>query len=286
MTVRVYRTAQGLARGDGDELLLLELPHPDVKALLQDDIELARTARVTGRLRLAETEILTPVRRPGKIVIAGATYRDHVIEAGMPIPETTLFTTVPSEFVVGDLVVGPEAPLVLPAEAPDQVDYEAEVAVVIGRAGREIAVADGWRHVGGLMAANDVSARDVQLRGFTNGVITDDGQVRQGKIFPSFKALGPALVTQEEFTLPLDLAISTWVNGELRQNSRTSEMLFSIPEVLATVSATVPLEVGDVVLTGTPAGVALGTGKYLRAGDVVEIEVEGLGRLRSEVVRG
>lgn len=282
----LYRTAKGLARRVGDELELLDLPHADVKALLEDDVELARTARVLDRVALVAVDVLTPAPRPGKIVIAGANYRDHVIEAGMPIPEAALFTTVPSELIFDGLVVGPMAPLVLPPEAPDQVDYEAEVAVVVGRAGRDIPVEDGWRHVGGLVVANDVSARDVQLKGFTNGVITDDDQVRRGKIFPSFKAVGPALVTVDELALPLDLAITTRVNGELRQNSRTSEMLFTIPEVLATVSATVPLEVGDVVLTGTPAGAAVGTGRYLRAGDVVEIEVESLGLLCSAVVAG
>lgn len=284
--MRIYRTHKGLARQEGGELLLLDLPHSDVKALLEDDVSLASSARVTERLPLAGTEVLSPVAKPGQIVIAGANYRDHVIEAGMPIPEAALFTLVPGELVTDGLVVGPSAPLVLPAEAPDQVDYEAEVAVIVGKGGRNIAVADGWDHVGGLTVANDVSARDVQLKGFTNGIITDNDQVRKGKIFPSFKTLGPALVTVDELELPLDLAVTTRVNGELRQNSRTSEMLFPIPEVLATVSAEVRLEPGDIVLTGTPAGAAVGSGRYLRAGELVEIEIEGLGRIRSEVVRG
>ncbi|RSM70532.1 fumarylacetoacetate hydrolase family protein [Kibdelosporangium aridum] len=274
-----------MARGEGDELLVLDLPHPDVKALLEDDIELARTAPVIDRLPLADAQLLAPVPMPGQIVIAGANYRDHVIEAGMPVPDRALFTLVPAEFVVDGLVVGPDAPLVLPAEAPDQIDYEAELAVVIGKPGKDISVADAWSHVGGLIVVNDVSARDVQLKGFTNGIITDQDQVRKGKIFPSCKTTGPAVVTVDELALPLDLAITTRVNGELRQDSRTSQMLFPIPEVLQTVSAEVALETGDIVLTGTPSGVAVATGKYLRAGDIVEIEVEGLGAIRSEVVR-
>lgn len=217
--------------------------------------------------------------RPGKIVIAGANYRDHVLEAGLPVPKSVVFIVVS-----GDMVTGPHSPIVLPVEAPSQVDYEAEVALVVGVGGSDIAAADAWRHVGGLTVVNDVSARDVQLAGITDGAISDPASVGRGKSFPTFKPMGPGLVTPDEFDQPLDLAITTRVNGELRQNGRTSEMMFSVPEIIETVSATVPLAGGDVVLTGTPSGVALASGRYLRAGDLVEIEIDGLGRLSNTVV--
>jgi 2-keto-4-pentenoate hydratase/2-oxohepta-3-ene-1,7-dioic acid hydratase in catechol pathway len=118
----------------------------------------------------------------------------------------------------------------------------------------------------------------------TEGVVTDTATVAREKTIPTFKPLGPAVVTVEEFGQPLDLAITTRVNGELRQDSRTSRMLRTVPEIMADVSASVPLEVGDVVLTGTPSGVALASSRYLRPGDVVDIEIEGIGRLRNKVM--
>ncbi|MCI2420024.1 fumarylacetoacetate hydrolase family protein [Saccharopolyspora sp. K220] len=276
--MRLYRTPRGLARGEGNELLLLDLPHPDVEALLTHDLSLARTASVLERIPTDSAELLAPVAAPGKVVIAGANYLDHLAEAEMPTPSSVVFITVS-----GEMVVGPRSPILLPAEAPGHVDYEAELAIVVGTPGKGIRAADAWRHVAGLTIVNDVSARDVQLAGMTDGAISDTGAVARGKTFPTFKPLGPAVVTAEEFEQPLDLAITTRVNGELRQNGRTSEMLFSIPEIIETVSASVPLDVGDVVLTGTPSGVALASGAYLRPEDIVDIEIEGIGHLHNTV---
>ncbi|MDX3239698.1 fumarylacetoacetate hydrolase family protein [Streptomyces sp. ME03-5709C] len=276
--MRLYRTPAGLARGEGDELALLDLPHLDVADLLSDGIEQARHAPVRSKIPLQEAVLLSPVAVPGTLVIAGANYRDHVAEAGMPTPTAPPFLTV-----TGMHATGPNEPIWLPAEAPSQVDYEAELAVVIGRPGRDIPVGRAWHHVAGLIAVNDVSARDVQLAAMTNGVVTDIDGVRRGKSFPHFKPMGPALVTVDETGTDVDLAIRTYVNGEVRQDSRTSEMIFSVPEIISHVSATTPLLPGDVVLTGTPGGVALASGGYLRSGDVVIVEIEGLGRLRNPV---
>jgi 2-keto-4-pentenoate hydratase/2-oxohepta-3-ene-1,7-dioic acid hydratase in catechol pathway len=277
--MRLYRTADGLARGEGGELLLLDLPHPDIGALLADDIELARGARVTRRIPEAEASLLAPEAAPGTVVIGGASYLDHIVEAGMPMPGAPVFITI-----TGDQVVGPNSVVELPAEAPDRVDYEAELVIVIGKAGSDIPIAEAWSHVAGFTAVNDVSARDVQLEGMTDGVITDVAKMARGKTFPTFKPMGPALVTVDEFAQPLDLSITTRINGELRQNGRTSKLLFSVPQFIQTVSASVPLAVGDVILTGSPAGIALATGKYLRAGDVIDIEIEGIGQLHNKVV--
>lgn len=279
MTLRLYRTPDGLAREEGEELVVLDLPHPDVGALLLDDFSLAATASTRLRVPRNTTTLLAPFPQPGKVVLAGANYRDHVKEAGMPIPDAAVFITV-----TGGMVTGPSSDIVLPADAPGCVDYEAELAVVIGVGGKDIPAARAWDHIAGLTVANDVSARDVQLAGMREGVITDTATVARGKTYPTFKPLGPALVTPDELTQPLALGITTWVNGEVRQHSNTDQMLFSVPEIIETVSASVPLEAGDVVLTGTPAGVALASGRYLQAGDVVEICIEQIGRLYNKVI--
>ncbi|MFF0223307.1 fumarylacetoacetate hydrolase family protein [Streptomyces sp. NPDC004629] len=279
MTLRLYCTPYGLAREEEDELVVLDLPHPDVGALLRDDFSLAGTASALLRLPARTTTLLAPLSHPGKVVLAGANYRDHVKEAGMPIPDAAVFITV-----TGSMVTGPYSDIVLPADASGCVDYEAELAVVIGVGGTNIPAARAWDHIAGLTVANDVSARDVQLAGMREGVITDTVAVARGKTYPTFKPLGPAVVTTDEFARPLALDITTWVNGEVRQHSNTDQMLFSVPEIIETVSASVPLEAGDVVLTGTPAGVALASGRYLQAGDIVEIRIDQIGHLRNKVI--
>ncbi|HEY0452572.1 fumarylacetoacetate hydrolase family protein [Actinophytocola sp.] len=281
--MRLYRTTRGLARGDGDALLLLDLPHPDVGSLLADDVAQARTARVTDRVAPGSVTLLAPVSAPATVVVVGANYRDHVAEAGIVLP------TAPQFFAVSagrDLFTGPGSPIVLPPEAPGHVDYEAELAVVIGAGGKDIRATDAWHHVGGLAVANDVSARDVQFRGMRDGAVVDLPAVRRSKTFPTFKPLGPVVVTPDEFTQPLDLAITTHVNGELRQKGRTSDMLFSVAELVAAVSATITLVPGDLILTGTPAGVGLASGTYLKAGDTVEVAIDGIGELRNAMTAG
>jgi len=133
--------------------------------------------------------------------------------------------------------------------------------------------------VGGLTVANDVSARDIQFQGMRDGGVVDLAPIQRSKTFPTFKPLGPAMVTPDEFSPPLDLAVTTRVNGELRQNGRTGEMLFSLPELIEAVSARIPLAPGDLILTGTPAGVGLASGAYLKPGDTVDVAAEGIGHL-------
>ncbi|RZL68783.1 MAG: fumarylacetoacetate hydrolase family protein, partial [Rhodococcus sp. (in: high G+C Gram-positive bacteria)] len=198
-----------------------------------------------------------------------------------PMPTAPVFITT-----TGDVVVGPDVEIVLPADAPDHVDYEGELALIVGSEGKNIPAEDAWKYIAALTIVNDVSARDVQLSGMVDGVITDISRMRRGKAFPTFKPLGPCLATVDEFGTPLDLAITTYVNGEVRQSARTSEMIFSIPEIINHVSSSTRLMPGDVILTGTPAGVGLATDTYLKAGDLVEIEIEGIGRLTNPVVSG
>jgi 2-keto-4-pentenoate hydratase/2-oxohepta-3-ene-1,7-dioic acid hydratase in catechol pathway len=277
--MRLYRTRDGVARADGDDLVLVELPGHDVIPGLADRIDLAREARERGRIPLADAELLCPTAHPGKVVLAGGNYLDHVAEAGLATATAPVFLTM-----AGDAVVGPGISIVLPADAPDHVDYEGELALIVGPGGSNIAAADAWNHIAALTIVNDVSARDIQLAGMADGAITAIDNVRRAKGFPTFKPLGPCLVTVDEFESPLNLQITTYVNGEVRQSARTSEMIFSIPEIVEYVSSAVHLATGDLILTGTPGGVGLATGAYLKAGDLVEIEIEGIGRLTNPVV--
>jgi 2-keto-4-pentenoate hydratase/2-oxohepta-3-ene-1,7-dioic acid hydratase in catechol pathway len=267
-------------RDDGI-LEVLDLPYHDIGELLRAGVALAATAVVVDEMPVESAEPLAPVRRPGKVVIAGGNYLDHVKEAGLRTPQE-----VPFVVASGDVVIGPHDNIVLPAEAPHFVDYEGEVAIVIGKAGSHVAANRALEYVGGLTIVNDVTARDVQLRGLADGTVADVGYIVRAKQFPTFKPTGPAVVTVDEFTDPLDVRITTRVNGEVRQDSRTTQMIFGIPHIIEAVSAAVDLAVGDLVLTGTPAGVALAGGVYLQDGDTVDVTVENIGVLSNTVVRG
>jgi 2-keto-4-pentenoate hydratase/2-oxohepta-3-ene-1,7-dioic acid hydratase in catechol pathway len=217
------------------------------------------------------TRLLAPLR-PGKVVAIGLNYRDHIRETGMDAPGAPLvFAKFPSS------VVGPEEAVVLPAAAPERVDWEVELAVVIGRTMRDVGAEHALEHVAAYTVANDVSARDVQL---------GDGQWVRGKSFDTFCPLGPVLVTPDELPDPQTLALRTRVNGETVQDSVTSEMIFSVAEILSYCARCFTLEPGDVVLTGTPWGCGgfMTPPRYLRPGDVMECEIDGIGTLRSPVV--
>jgi len=282
--MRIYLTADGLGRRAGNELLLLDLAHRDLGEVFADTNDrdqafaLLRDATVAKRVRVAEAELRAPVTPPGRFVLVGANYEDHVREAGMPMPESPVFVMVPDHGVCG-----PSDTIRLPAEAPSMVDYEGELAVVLAKGGRNIPAARAWSHIGGLTVVNDVSARDVQLSAMTDGVITDSSAVARAKSFPSFKPLGPAVLLPEQVTGQPDLRLQTRVNGEVRQQGWTGDMIFDLAEIIAYVSRTEQLRPGDVVLTGTPSGVGLVSGDYLRAGDGVEVEIEGIGTLTNPV---
>jgi 2-keto-4-pentenoate hydratase/2-oxohepta-3-ene-1,7-dioic acid hydratase in catechol pathway len=225
----------------------------------------------TGAPRpLAEVRLLAPVPRPGKIICVGLNYRDHAKETGKAIPtEPILF----SKFA--NSVVGPGADVVVPPEA-EELDYEAELAVVIGRRASRVAVADALGHVAGYACANDVSARSLQFL---------SGQWLLGKAIDTFLPLGPFLVTADEVPDPQALGIRSLVNDELRQDSNTGEMIFGVAELIAYASRTITLEPGDLLVTGTPSGVGMATDppRYLRNGDRVRVEIDGLGRLDNTV---
>ena len=226
---------------------------------------------VEATFPLTSVKLCAPILRPGKIICIGLNYRDHAIESKMAIPDRP---TVFSKYTTS--IIGPGDDIVLP-KISEKPDYEAEFALVIGKGGRHIAEADWKNHVFGYMNLNDVSARDVQLA---------TTQWVMGKTFDTFCPMGPYLVTADEVADPHNLNISLTVNGETLQNSNTRELIFKIPQLIAYLSSVMTLESGDVISTGTPAGVGLGWNppKWLKAGDEVVVRVEGLGELKNRCV--
>jgi 2-keto-4-pentenoate hydratase/2-oxohepta-3-ene-1,7-dioic acid hydratase in catechol pathway len=233
--------------------------------------DMAEVAETSGqRLPLSDVKLLAPIARPPRIFCIGLNYRDHAAESRMELPPVpTVF------FKLVSAIVGPDAAIELP-RLTEQADYEAELAVVIGPGGKNIAAADWSKHVFGYTILNDVSARDVQL---------STSQWSLGKSFDTFAPLGPAIVSAPEIADPHRLDIQLAVNGEVLQSSNTRELIFPIPELIAYISSIARLETGDIISTGTPAGVGLGRNpqRWLRPGDEIVIEITSLGRLRNPV---
>jgi 2-keto-4-pentenoate hydratase/2-oxohepta-3-ene-1,7-dioic acid hydratase in catechol pathway len=210
------------------------------------------------------------IERPGKIICVGLNYRDHAEETGAELPKAPLLFAK-----WGNTLIGHGEAIVLPPESAE-VDYEAELGVVIGTGGRHIAEADALDHVRGYICVNDVSARDLQFA---------DGQWTRGKSPDTFCPVGPRLVPREEIADPQALAIRCVLNGEVMQDSTTANMIFSVAEIISYVSRTVTLDPGDLIATGTPAGVGVFRDPkvLLKDGDEVTVEVEGLGALTNPV---
>lgn len=223
------------------------------------------------RLPVEAMRLLAPIPRPPKIICIGLNYRDHAAESNLPVPQTpTVFSKYPTA------VIGPGQPIVLPKNST-QPDYEAEFAIVIGKGGRYIPE-EKWReHVFGYTIVNDVSARDFQMA---------TSQWMIGKTFDSFCPIGPAVVTDDEIADPHNLRISLTLNGELLQNSNTANLIFKVPKLIAYLSSVFTLEPGDIIATGTPAGVGMARTppRWLRVGDSVAVTIEGVGKLVNPVV--
>jgi 2-keto-4-pentenoate hydratase/2-oxohepta-3-ene-1,7-dioic acid hydratase in catechol pathway len=220
---------------------------------------------------LADADLLAPVPRPGKVVAIGRNYREHADEEGVEPPAAPLvFSKWPSS------VVGPGADIRWDPELTRQVDYEAELAVVIGRQARNVSEADALDHVLGYTCLNDVSARDIQF---------GDGQWVRGKSLDTFCPMGPVLVTTADIPNPQDLEITCRLRGEVVQHSRTSQMYFGVAAIVSYCSRSFTLEPGDVIATGTPGGVGFFREPQLLLGDgdEVEVEIEGIGALRNPV---
>jgi 2,4-diketo-3-deoxy-L-fuconate hydrolase len=229
---------------------------------------------VKGSQPIVGARLLPPIERPGKILCAGVNYLSHKDENPSAVLPAVpfFFSKLPSA------VVGPGDPIVLP-EPTSEVDYEVELAVVIGRRAKRLSEEDALSCVFGYTVANDVSARDVQFV---------DNQITLGKGFDTFCPIGPAIVAVHDLPDPQDLTVASYVNGERRQYERTAGMLFPVAQLLSFLSRHITLEPGDVVTTGTPAGVGTfrSPPEYLRPGDVVDVEVDVIGRLSNPVAAG
>ena len=262
---------------DGTTYDLLPItPDIDGSFLANDGVNRVRAALEAGELEVLDTEgvrVGPPLARPGKVICIGLNYRDHAEETGADIPgEPVVFLKTP------DTIVGPYDQVLVPRKSV-KTDWEVELGVVIGRTARYLSTVDDARAcIGGYVLSHDVSEREFQLeRG---------GQWDKGKNCETFNPLGPWLVTADEVGDPQALGLRLWVNGEPRQDGNTANMNFGVAELVRYVSQFMVLEPGDVINTGTPAGVALGQPEpkpYLRPGDVIELEIDGLGRQRQVV---
>src|SRR4051794_36829381 len=231
--------------------------------------ERAAAAAGEGGIPLAQAELLAPIPDPEKLICIGLNYRDHAEETGQEIPAAPMWF---AKFA--NSLCGSGHPVVLPAAHAEYVDYEAELALVIGRETRNVSEQDALAAIAGAMPFNDVSARDLQLQ---NPLWTS------GKAIDTFAPCGPALVTLDDVPEIQAIGLRTRINGELLQEGNTREQIFGVAESVAWLSRTMPLLPGDIIATGPPAGVGASKGRFLRAGDVVEVELDGLGTLSNRV---
>lgn len=265
--MRLVSYAGGFGRREDDHVIPMGT---DIVAHLRDPMT---SAEAGEPIPLAEVRVLAPVPRPEKIVCIGLNYRDHAIETGQALPEQPILFAK-----WANSVIGPGTAIEIPPET-SQADYEAELGVVIGRRARNVSEGQALDHVAGYTCCNDVSARDLQMA---------VSQWTRGKAIDTFLPMGPVLVTVDEIPDPQQLAIRCLVNGEERQSSTTSQMIFGVAELVAYLSRTMTLEPGDVIATGTPPGVgmALDPPRWLKPGDEVTVEIEGIGALVNPVVAG
>jgi 2,4-didehydro-3-deoxy-L-rhamnonate hydrolase len=239
---------------------------PDIVAYLGGAAPEDDQARPFAGLRLQ-----VPIPRPEKIICVGLNYRDHAAESGQAVPdEPILFAKYNTS------LLAPGAPIRLPRVAPDQVDYEAELAIVIGAGASRVSVSRALEYVAGYTCANDVSARDLQMRG---------GQWLRGKAVDTFLPVGPWLVTTDEIADPQELPIRCLVNGQVLQDSNTRQMVFGVAELVSFISQSITLLPGDIICTGTPPGVGFARKppRYLRQGDQVTVSIAGIGELNNSV---
>ena len=248
----------------------------DVLAAGPDALQAVRRVadrRDAPRTSVDQARFHAPIPNPAKIICLGLNYRDHAIEAGKAIPtEPVLFSKYATT------LIGCGESIVLP-KVSQRVDYEAELVVVVGKKGRHIPIEKAMQYVAGYCVGHDVSARDWQFKGETK-------QWMSGKTFDTFAPVGPEVVTADEVPDPHALPIRLRLNGQTMQDSNTKQLIFGVPEMLAYLSIIMTLEPGDLIFTGTPPGVgdARKPPVYLKAGDQVEVEIEGLGLLKNPCV--
>ena len=279
------RRQTGLVSADGSTItpfiLTPEQAEKGALSLIEALAEGGKLPPTNGAVvKVADIDLDAPLPKPRRNVwCVGRNYHAHAKELSSSVFKDSaaktdewpiVFTKVP------ECVVGPHDDVFVPSEISQQIDYEAELAVVIGKGGTNITRADAMDHVFGYTIVNDVTARDVQVR---------HGQWDLGKSFDTFCPMGPWVVTADELD-GTKTRVRCWVNGELRQDGPTENMIFDIPALIETISRGITLYPGDVIATGTPAGVGMGMTppRYLKAGDVVRVEIEGLGAIENKFV--
>ena len=219
---------------------------------------------------ISKFKVLSPIPNPNKIICLAFNYADHAEEQGLQAPEDPVIVIKPRTTLTST-----ESDIVCP-DFVSELDYEVELAVIIGKNCKNVSVEDASKTVFGYMVFNDVSARDIQFK---------DKQFTRGKSFDTFAPCGPWITTADEIQDAQNLKLTTKINGELRQNSSTSKMFIKIPEIISKISKVMTLEKGDIIATGTPAGVALNNPNtvFLKDGDRVEMEIESLGILKNTI---
>ena len=266
----------GALRGDIDIVPLSNQGYNSLQAALAVDalpVLQKLAAEQPATLSLDQVRLLPPITAPEKIICVGVNYgkRNEEYKDGSPPPAyPSVFPRFPGSFV------GHGQPLLRPPES-EQLDYEGEIAIVIGKAGRRISAADAWNHIAGLTCLNEGTVRDWIKHGKFN--------VTQGKNFDASGSMGPWMVTTDEFDRHAPLEVRTRVNGELRQQDRTDNLMFPFDELIRYISIWTELKPGDIISTGTPigAGVRFTPPRFLKPGDVVEVEVSGIGTLSNPV---
>lgn len=257
-------TADGIVRVEGDEAVRLDLPHAELTELLsdRDGLAAAASASVVGRQPLAGVTFGCPFGSSSSIWGVGLNYHAKAAETGRGVPDTPILYVKP-----GPALAGPGAVVPIPAVPSVELDYEAEVALVVGAVLDGASPEEAWAGVAGITAANDLTARDV---------MRTTGNPGLAKGFTGFSPVGPTMLTADQLTVDFDLGVRGFVNGELRQEGRTSDFIFGAADLLARVSQFTTLRPGDVVLTGTPPGTGQDRGRFLSTGDRLTVEVDGL----------
>jgi 2-keto-4-pentenoate hydratase/2-oxohepta-3-ene-1,7-dioic acid hydratase in catechol pathway len=271
-------------RLSGDEIVDLHALAPDVRTILEQDL-LGKAAAAAGRsVPLKEVKLLAPIPNPGMVLSVGMNYHEHLKEMKTPVPEK------PAAFTKSVAsIIGPDAPIRIPPSNPGMLDWEGEFSVVIGRPCHRVKAAQALDYVAGYTLVNDVSARDWVAPIFSaKGVM---GPIHAwehnllGKMFPTFCPMGPVLATKDEVPDPANVKLQTRLNGTLMQDANTDDLVFSVVQLIEYYSQFYLFQPGDVITTGSPSGVGYGRNPklFMKAGDVVEVEVQGIGVLRNPV---
>lgn len=261
IAMRAVTTPVGIGRVENDEIALLDTPFPDLGAMLQatGSLDALCSAPVVQRVPLESAELAAPLGTPRAVWGIGLNYKSKAARTGRGLPtEPILFLAAPAA------VVAPGSVVTLPEAATQQMDYEAEIAVVIGRTLYCAEPDEVWASIAGITAANDMTARDV-MRATAIPALA--------KSFPGFKPLGASICTPDELADRESIPVRSWVNDELHQDDTSAGLIFPIPELISRISRYARLQPGDVVLTGTPAGTGQDRGCFLAPGDQIRVEV-------------